>query len=253
MGVARLLAKAWITFCVYAFAHAVAIAVAAGEPLALALQDMGLCTALFGAMGLLFVGGYAVSASHSGMAALVNLRGRHVLPGFDEMVFVAFAALVFVMQIAYVPQHASDGVVGALVRALDGAIGFAVPGQRVLEGAMAVCGIDGGRITSSAFSWLLAFIFLGSALSRVRMQAALVRLERKGRPEILGASGLVFLLGIVAVIFIQLLFMGTAYLLIPCWILASLPGSVLIGLGPLMLAYLIKAALTDLLALGPEA
>ncbi len=84
------------------------------------------------------------------------------------------------------------------------------------------------------------------------MEAALVRLERKGRPEILGATGLVFVLGMAAVVAIQLLFMGTAYLLIPCWIYSSIPGSVLIGLGPLTLGYLIKAALTDLLALGPE-
>jgi hypothetical protein len=248
MGVARLLAKAWIAFCVYACADAVATAVAAGEPFVPALQQMGLCTALFGAMGLLFVGGYAASASHSGMGALANLRPRHVVPGFDETVFIAFVVAVFAVQIAYAPQHTSGGVVSAL----DGAIGFAVPGQRVLEGALSLCGPDGGRNASSALSWLLAFIFLGSALSRVRMQAALVRLERKGRPEILGASGLVFLLGIVAVVGIQLLFMGTAYLLIPCWIFASLPGAVLIGLGPLVLAYLIKAALTDLLALGPE-
>ena len=57
---------------------------------------------------------------------------------------------------------------------------------------------------------------------------------------------------IAAVVAIQMLFMGTVYLLIPCWIYQSIPGSVLIGLGPLTLGYLIKAALTDLLALGPE-
>lgn len=249
MGVARLLAKAWIAFCVYSGAHAVAVAVAAGQPLLPALEQMGLCTALFGAMGLLFVGGYAASATHSGMGALAKLRWRHVVPGFDEMVFVVFGAAVFAVQIAYAPQHPSGGIVGAL----ESAIGFAVPGQRALEGALGVCGLDGGRYATSAFSWLLGFIFLGSALSRIRMQAALVRLERKGRPEILGASGLVFLLGIVAVVGIQLLFMGTAYMLVPCWIFASLPGAVLVGLGPLTLVYLIKAALTDLLALGPEA
>ncbi|HWU25239.1 MAG TPA: hypothetical protein VN154_02440 [Rhizomicrobium sp.] len=248
MGVARLLAKAWIAFCFYSFAHAVAGAVASSTPLPQALQAMGLCTALFGAMGLLFVGGYAASATHSGMGALAKLRARDVLPGFDELVFLAFAALVFAVQIAYAPLHGN----GPVVAALDGAIAFAVPGQHALEATLTNYGLDGGRSASSAFAWLLAFIFLGSALSRARMQAALVRLERKGRPEILGASGLVFLLGIVAVAAIQLLFMGTAYEFIPCWILAAIPGAVLIGLGPLMLAYLIKAAITDLLALGPE-
>ena len=248
MGVARLLAKAWIAFCVYSYAHAVAAEVAAGAGLAPALEQMGLCTLLFGAMGLLFVGGYAASATHSGMGALAKLRLSHVLPGFDEIVFVVFAAAVFAVQIVYAPQHPTSGVSGAL----DSALSFAVPGQRAMEGALGTCGLDGGRNVSSAFSWLLAFIFLGSAFSRMRMQAALVRLERKGRPEILGASGVVILLGIVAVVCIQLLYMGTAYDFIPCWIFSSIPGAVLVGLGPLMLAYLIKAALTDLLALGPE-
>jgi hypothetical protein len=248
MGVARLLAKAWIAFCVFAGAHAVSLAMAQGADFAFAFQQVALCTALFGAMGLLFVGGYAASASHSGMAALAKLRAHHVLPGFDEIVFAVFVVLIFAVQTNYAPAHPNGGAVGALVAAVH----FAIPGQQVLETQLTQCGLDGGRIASSAFAWLASFIFLGSALSRIRMEAALVRLERKGRPEILGATGLVFVLGMAAVVAIQLLFMGTAYLLIPCWIFAGIPGSVLIGLGPLTLGYLIKAALTDLLALGPE-
>lgn len=249
MGVARLLAKAWIAFCLFAGAHAVALALTSGVPPLVALQSMGLCTVLFGAMGLLFIGGYAASAALSGMAAIANIRPHHVLPGFDEIVFVAFAVAVFAMQVFYAPQHASGGPLGAL----QAAVHFAVPGQQQLENALATCGTDGGRVVSSAFSWLAAFVFLGSALSRIRLQAGLVRLERKGRPEILGASVLVFLLGLVAVVAIQMLFMGSAYILVPCDVLTGIPGSVIIGLGPLMLAYLVKAALTDLLALGPEA
>jgi hypothetical protein len=248
MGVARLLAKAWIAFCVFAGAHAVALQMGTGVPLQPALQQFGVCVGLFLAMGLLFVGGYAASASHSGMAAIAKLRAHHVLPGFDEIVFVAFAAAVFGMQVYLAPAHAFANVTSAL----QGAVHFAIPGQQVLESALSTCSLDQGRATSSAFAWLLAFVFLGSALSRIRMAAALVRLERKGRPEMLGASALVFFLGMAAVVAIQLLFMGTAYMLIPCWIFAGIPGSVLIGLGPLMLAYLVKAALTDLLALGPE-
>ena len=248
MGVARLLAKAWIAFCVFAGAHAVSHAMASGADLGSALQQVSLCTALFGAMGLLFVGGYAASATHSGMAALAKLRLHHVLPGFDEIVFAVFAIAIFVVQTNYAPAHPGGGAVGALMAAVH----FAIPGQQALETQLGQCSLDGGRIASSAFAWLAAFVFLGSALSRIRMEAALVRLERKGRPEILGATGLVFVLGMAAVVAIQLLFMGTAYLFIPCWIYASIPGSVLIGLGPLMLGYLIKAALTDLLALGPE-
>lgn len=248
MGVARLLAKAWIAFCVFAGAHAVSLAMAGGSDLGSALQQVSLCTALFGAMGLLFVGGYAASATHSGMAALAKLRAHHVLPGFDEIVFAVFAILIFAAQTNYAPAHPNGGAVGALIAAVH----FAIPGQQVLETRLGQCGLDGGRIASSAFAWLAAFVFLGSALSRIRMEAALVRLERKGRPEILGATGLVLVLGLAAVCAIQLLFMGTAYFVTPCWIFASIPGSVLIGLGPLMLGYLIKAALTDLLALGPE-
>jgi hypothetical protein len=248
MGVARLLAKAWIAFCLFAGAHATAAALAHGAMLAPALQQVGLCTALFGAMGLLFVGGYAASATHSGMAAVARLRLHHVMPGFDEIVFGVFAIAVFAVQVSYAPAHPAGGAVGALTAAIR----FAIPGQAALEQTLGACGLDGGRTASSAFAWLVAFVFLGSALSRIRMEAALVRLERKGRPEILGATGLVFALGVASVVAIQMLFMGTAYLLIPCWILASLPGAVLIGLGPLSLAYLIKAALTDLLALGPE-
>jgi len=248
MGVARLLAKAWIAFCLFAGAHAVALQMGTGQELVPALQQTGVCIALFLAMGLLFVGGYAASASHSGMAAIAKLRPQHVLPGFDEIVFVAFAAASFAMQVTVAPAHLFGGVTAAL----QGAIHFAIPGQQALETALAACALDSARGAASAFAWLLAFVFLGSALSRIRMAAALVRLERKGRPEILGASALVFFLGIAAVVSFQLLFMGTAYGFIPCWILAGIPGSVLIGLGPLMLAYLVKAALTDLLALGPE-
>ncbi|MGB8364604.1 MAG: hypothetical protein ACLQUZ_03645 [Rhizomicrobium sp.] len=248
MGVARLLAKGWIAFCLFAGAHAVVRALAAGVPPVPALQQAGLCIALFGAMGLLFIGGYAASASHSGMAAIAKLRPFHVRPGFDEYVFVVFAVAIFVVQTVYAPQHQGGGWVGALQLAVQ----FAVPGQRLLEGALAVCGLDGGMVVSSAFAWLLAFVFLGSALSRIRLAAAIVRLERKGRPEILGAAALVFVLGLAAVVAFQLLFMGSAYQFVPCWVFAGIPGAVLIGIAPLMLAYMIKAALTDLLALGPE-
>lgn len=249
MGVARLLAKGWIAFCLFAGTHAMARALAAGAGFLAAFQQVGLVVVLFGAMGLLFIGGYAASASHSGMAAIAKLRPHHLLPGFDDFVFIVFAAAIFVVQIVYAPAHPSGGLVGAL----QGAVEFAVPGQRALESALGVCGLDNDRNVSSALAWLTAFVFLGSALSRIRLAAGLVRLERKRQPEILGASTLVFVLGMVAVMAIQALFMGTAYQFIPCGALAGIGGSVLIGLGPLMLAYLIKAALTDLLALGPEA
>lgn len=248
MGVARLLAKGWIAFCLFTGAHAMALALKSGlDPLS-AFQEVGLCTVLLGAMGLLFIGGYAASASHSGMAALADVKLHHLLPGFDEIVFIAFAVAVFAVQVFYAPAHSASGAVGAL----QGAIRIVVPGQQALENVLGGCSLDSGRILSSAFAWIVALIFLGSALSRIRMEAALVRLERKGHPEIFGASALVLALGVAAVVGIQLLYMGSVYSHVSCRAFAGLPGSVLIGLGPLMLAYLIKVALTDLLALGPE-
>jgi hypothetical protein len=100
---------------------------------------------------------------------------------------------------------------------------------------------------------LLAVIFLGSGLSRVRLAAGIVRLERQRRPDAIGPASLTLLLGIFAVIAIQFLFLGTVFTILPCDMLVDLPGELLIGLGPLMLAYLIVVAITDLLSLGPEA
>ena len=91
------------------------------------------------------------------------------------------------------------------------------------------------------------------ASSSARLAATVVRFERKRRPEALGAQPLTFALGLVAVAGIQLLFMGTGYTLLPCRALGGLFGDAMIAIGPLMLAYLIVAALTNLLALSPEA
>ena len=114
------------------------------------------------------------------------------------------------------------------------------------------CRVDGGRLFIAALSWTFALIFLGSALSRIRLAATIVRFERKRRPEALGAQPLAFALGLVAVAGIQLVYMGTAYTLLPCHAIGGLFGAAMVGIDPLMLAYLIVAALTNLLALGPE-
>jgi hypothetical protein len=245
MGVARLLAKGWIVFCLYAGAHAILRALGANIPIAIAIQQIGICIALFGAMGLLFVGGYGAASSH----LLGRFRPNQLAPGFNEIVFLAFACACFFMQSVYAPAHLTGPIPGSL----EAAIRFAVPGQRAIEGGLGVCGLDGGRMLSSAFAWTLAFVFLGSALSRVRLAAGIVRLERKHRPEPLGATMLAFILGVASLVGFQLLFMGTGYAFVPCSLLSSVPGDVLIGIAPLMLAYLILAALTDLLALGDEA
>lgn len=242
MGVARLLAKGWIAFCIFAGAHAVARSLHSGERVLAALESNGVATFLFGAMGVLFIAGYGLSSGH----LLRRFKPAHILPGFNEIVFVAFLVLSFAIQIA--PHHLSWGVLSAL----ESAVRFAVPGQRALEAAVTRCDLDGGRAFASASAWLLAFVFLGTALSHVRMAAGLVRLERKRRIEPLGPAGIAFVLGLAAVAGIQFLFIGSLYPSLPCAMLSGLLGAVLIGAAPLTLAYLAAAALTNLLAMNPD-
>lgn len=249
MGVSRLLAKAWVTFCIFAGAHALNHALMAHISPMEALREIGVAVFLFGAMGLLFIGGFGASSTHGNPRLLVRLKPDHIAPGFNEIVFIVFAVLSFFVQVAYLPAHVHGGVLGVL----QAAIRFAVPGQAALEGSLTRCGLDGGRVFASALAWILALIFLGSALSRIRLAAGIVRLERKRRPETLSPVALAFVLGVAAVLGIQMLYIGTAFALIPCSAMGAIPGDVMIGIAPLMLAYLIEAALTNLVSLGPEA
>ena len=246
MGAARLLAKGWIVFCLYA--GALALGGAAGAPPAGAGWMIVVCLLLFGAMGILFICGYGLSAGHVQPPSLAEIKLQNLLPGFSELVFIAFALILLLVQLLYAPAYHE----GPAVDGLEGAIRFAVFGQRTLENALLLCRVDGGRLFISSLAWTLALVFLGSALSRLRLSATIVRFERKRRPEALGAQPLAFALGLVAVAGIQLLYMGTAYSLLQCRALGGLFGDAMIGIGPLMLAYLIGAALTNLLALGPE-
>lgn len=248
MGMARLLAKGWVVFCLFAGGHALRIALTGGVPAPRAIATIAICTLLFAAMGLLFVGGYAVATDHGRPPLLQRLKPHHVLPGFNEIVFLAFVALSFADQIAFAPDYMQS----PMVDALKSAIFFVVPGQRALDRALLPCGLDGGRIFASAFAWLLAIIYLGSAVSRLRLAAGLIRIERAKRPEALGPSLLALLLGAAAVVGIQFLYVGTAFAFLPCSAYTEVTGALLVGLAPLMLAYLIVAALANLLATGPE-
>ncbi len=248
MGVARLLAKGWVLVCLYAGAHALAFGLGTATP-ALSMLQIVVCVLLFAAMGLLFIGGYGASAGAVGSTILSRLRPRHLTPGFNELVFMVFVLASFLVQVSYAPDLLGTPVGDAL----EGAIGFAVPGQRAVTDILSACTVDGGRILASAFAWFLALIFLASALSRIRLSAGLLRLERKERPEALGPAMHTLVLGIAAVIGIQFLYVGTGYTLLDCTGLTGLQGQVLTGIGPLMLSYLIVAALTSLLALSPEA
>ncbi|MFO1248183.1 MAG: hypothetical protein U1E93_08195 [Alphaproteobacteria bacterium] len=249
MGIARLLAKGWIIFCLFAGAHALHLAVLQGMPLDAALAGIGICALLFTAMGLLFVGGFGVSAAHvSGAPWLSRFRPHHLLPGFNEAVFLLFVTLSFLNQAFVAPNNIDHGP----IEALRNAIYFVVPGQRALVTSLEACTMDGGRIFAAAFAWLLAVIYLASASSRLKLQAGLIRLEAGDRPQALGPTLRAFLFGIVAVVGIQFLFVGSAYPWLNCSAFADVTGALLIGLAPLMLAYLIVAALASLMASAPE-
>jgi len=248
MGMARLLAKGWVVFCLFAAAHALRIALLSGLPLGYSLGTIAICTGLFGAMGLLFVGGFGASAVHSVAPLLARLKPHHLLPGFNEGVFMVFVLLSFLNQALVAPMMIDRAGAGAL----ENAIYFLLPGQRALVGALEACTMDGGRVYAAAFTWLLAIIYLASASSRLRLAAGLIRLEAGERPQILGPTLRAFLFGTVAVVGIQFLYVGSAYPWLHCSAFADITGAVLLGLAPLMLSYLIVAALASLLASSPE-
>ncbi len=249
MGIARLLAKGWIIFCLFAGAHAVRLALLQGMPLDSSLLGIGICALLFTAMGLLFVGGFGVSAAHvSGAPWATRFRPHHLIPGFNEVVFLLFVALSFLNQAFVAPTNIDRGSAGSL----ENAIYFVVPGQRALVTSLDACTMDGGRVFAASFAWLLAIIYLASAASRLKLQAGLIRLEAGDRPQALGPTLRAFLFGIVAVVGIQFLFVGSAYPWLNCSAFADVTGALLIGLAPLMLAYLIVAALASLMASASE-
>ncbi len=243
MGMARLLAKGWVVVCLFAGAHGLRLALSEGTAAPEAVQRIGVCTALFIAMGLLFVGGYAAATDHG---HLQKFKAAQLVPTFDGLVFAAFVCLSFAVQIV-----APEIMQNPLAEALKGAIHFAVPGERAFEASLA-CGLDGGRIFAASFAWLLAIVHLASAMSRLKLSAGLIRLERAKRPEALGATVLAFLLGAASVVGIQLLFIGSIFPFVPCSAYTEISGALLVGLAPLMLAHLIVAALANLLATGPE-
>jgi len=253
MGFARLLAKSWVVFCLVAGAHALRIQMSSGVPLSSSAASIGICVLLFVAMGLLFAGGFGAAGGPTGTPLVARLTPAHFIPGFNEIVFMVFLVLSFVNQVAFAPLSADGGSMGTSASgALESAMYFVVPGQRALTYSLAACSMDGGRIFAAAFTWLLAIIYLGSAISRLRLTAGLMRLERAKRPEVLGPTVRAFLLGIAAVVGIQFLFVGSSYPWFKCSAYTDITGALLIGLFPLMLAYLIVAALASLMAASPE-
>lgn len=248
MGIARLLAKGWLLFCVVAGGHALHLVLQSGMTPADAGLAIGVCVLLFAAMGLLFIGGFGVSGGLPGTPLLTWLKPHHLIPGFNEIVFLVFVAASFIMQVVVAPTWLDQPAALALERALYSAI----PGQHALVRALDACNMDGGRVLAAAFSWVLAAIYLASACSRLKLQAGLIRLEQSGKPEIIGPALRAFLYGLAAVAGIQFLALGSVFPLLGCRAYADITGELLTGLAPLMLAYLIVAAMASLLASAPE-
>jgi hypothetical protein len=246
MGLARLLAKGWILICLFAGAHAFRLALMGGGDLWIAIPQVAVSMLLFAAMGLLFVCGYGVAGNNFRLSRLAVFRP--VRPGFNDIVFLSFVLLSFLNQVIYAPNH----VLGGLSDAFENALYFVVPGQRELAASLTYCGIDGGRVFASSFTWLLAIVFAGSAVSRLKLAAGIIRLDRTLRPQTLNPTAIAAVLGIAAVIAVQCLFVGADIELIPCSAFVGVPGALLTGLAPLMFAYLIYAALAALLASGSE-
>jgi len=248
MGIARLLAKGWLLFCIVACGHALHIALASGMAVSAALLALGVCVILFAAMGLLFIGGFGVSGGLPGTPLGAWAAPHRLLPGFNELVFLIFVLLAFVVQVAFAPLLMAMPA----AQQVDAAMAFAVPGQRTLLRVLDACNMDGGRAFAAAFTWMLAIIWMASALSRLKLLAGLIRLEMAGRPHIIGPALRALLLGMVAVVGIQFLYLGSAFPLLGCSAFANITGALLTGLAPLMLAYVIVAAMASLLAAAPE-
>jgi hypothetical protein len=250
MGIARLLAKGWVLFCLVAGGHALRFALGSGLPLSSAAPAIGICVLLFAAMGLLFVGGYGASGGlpQPSTPLLARLAPRDLMPGFNESIFLFFVVLSFCNQVFVSPES----IPPAAASALQSAVYFVVPGQRALVWSLESCTMDGGRVFASAFAWLLAGIYLASAVSRLRLQAGLIRLEQAARPSILGPAVRACLFAIVAIVGVQFLFVGSALPWLGCSAFADITGALLTGLAPLMLAYLIVAACASLMASAPE-
>jgi hypothetical protein len=248
MGVARLLAKAWVIVCLFAGAHGVNLALISGADPFDRLPPLIACDVLFLAMGLLFIAGYGTSANQIGATLVERFRSLDFVPGFNDIVIAVFVCLSFVNQIAVAPANLS----GKVVEGFEVAVQFAVPGQRALLDSLGSCGLDGGRIFASSITWLLAIVFLGSALSHLKREAHILRLERTLRPRALGPAALAVVFGVAAIVALQLLFVGSVFAFLPCSVFVDVAGALLIGLAPLLLAYLILAALTALLASSRE-
>src|ERR1700741_647933 len=120
MGITRLLAKGWTVICLFAAAHALRLALLRGMvPPLEAAGTIGVCAILFIAMGLVFILGHAAASDHGGAPLLGRVKPEHLWPSFDDAVFVLFAALSFVNQAFYAPDHTRSPPIEALRAAMS--------------------------------------------------------------------------------------------------------------------------------------
>lgn len=251
MGVSRLLAKAWIVICLFAGAHALYGALTGGATGRGDVPHIAIAVLLFMAMGLLLICGYGLSRDSFQFRVEAIFKARRLrrsLPLFNAAVFAVFVVLSFAVQVWYAPHHIS----GSLTDALEGAVYFAIPGHAAVTDRLSACALDGGRVFSSAFAWLLAIVFAGTAISRLKEAAGALRIDRMLHPHSLSPLGLAAALGVAGLLGVQCIFVGAPLGLLSCSAYAGLPGAVLIGLAPLLFAYLVYAALVALFASGSE-
>src|SRR4029077_7437581 len=127
------------------------------------------CIFLFAAMGLLFIAGFGLAPG--GRAGFLRrLKPQHLTPGFNEVVFLVFAVFSFTNQLFVAPNYMGSPA----EHAAQATLCFFLPGQNALQNALETCSLDGGRIFASGTAWLLAIIFLASAVWRVGLAAGTI-------------------------------------------------------------------------------
>lgn len=237
---ARLVAKVWVMFCLYAGALALNLALP-GSPDAWA-EAARICgaTLLYLCTGFLFAG-MAVRLLHR-RETLIRHSWRDI--DFNDVLFGIFLFLTFCDQAFFAPDH----LAGVFSQSVEQAAFYAVPGQRALSRLVHSCTMDGGRIFASAFSWCLALIWFGSALSRLKISAGLLRAAWSVAPDRTRGLTSAVLLGLCAAAGIQVLYAGSGIRFLPCSMTAGIAGGLLTGLAPLLLVYVIITALTGLIA-----
>ena len=209
MGVARLLAKGWVVFCLFAGGYALHDAVGAGtaflrRPARHSHQRRSVRR--HGA------------AVHRRLCGGVERRWRvahwrvssprHVLPGFNELVFIGFALAIFVMQTLYLAGSRPGRVLGAL----QAAIAFAVPGQGQLAySARRLRARRRARVRGRLRAGCSPSSFWARRSRASVSPPASCGWSASSVPKRSGPTGLALVLGLAAVIGIQLLYIGSLY------------------------------------------